>query len=78
MDPAQRRYLARRRRSATRSVAVETGDEDMLGMAAAVLIVLWLFGFFAFHVTNALIRTVLVTGIVLLILHFFTGRGAIV
>ena len=31
----------------------------MLGMVAAVLIVLWLFGFFAFHVTNALIHTCL-------------------
>ena len=50
----------------------------MLGIIAAVLIVLWLLGFFAFHVTSALIHIVLVVGLILLILHFFRGRRAIV
>jgi len=49
----------------------------MLGIIAAVLIVLWLLGFFAFHVTSALIHVVLVVGLVLLVLHFVTGRSAI-
>jgi hypothetical protein len=48
----------------------------MLGVIAAVLIVLWLLGFFAFHVTTGLIHIVLVAGIVLLLFHFFTGRSA--
>jgi uncharacterized membrane protein len=48
----------------------------MLGIIAAVSIVLWLLGFFAFHVTTGFIHIVLVAGIVLLILHFFTGRSA--
>lgn len=48
----------------------------MLGMLAAVLIVLWLFGFFAFHVTTGFIHIVLVVGIVFLVLHLMTGRGA--
>jgi hypothetical protein len=46
----------------------------MLGMIAAVLIVLWLLGFLAFHVSSGLIHIVLVVGIVLLVLHFVRGR----
>jgi hypothetical protein len=42
----------------------------MLGMIAAVLIVLWLLGFLAFHVSSGLIHIVLVIGVILLILHF--------
>lgn len=42
----------------------------MLGIIAAVLIVLWLLGFFAFHVTTGLIHIVLVVGVILLLLHF--------
>jgi hypothetical protein len=45
----------------------------MLGMIAAVLIVLWLLGFLAFHVSSGLIHLVLVIGIILLILHFVRG-----
>jgi hypothetical protein len=49
----------------------------MLGVIAAVLIVLWLLGFFAFHVTTGFIHILLVVGIVLLIFHFLRGRTAI-
>jgi hypothetical protein len=49
----------------------------MLGMIALVLIVLWLLGFFAFHVTAAFIHIVLVVGLILLVLHFLTGRGSV-
>jgi Na+/H+ antiporter NhaC len=42
----------------------------MLGLIAAVLIVLWLFGFFAFHVTTAFIHVALIVGLILLVLHF--------
>ena len=45
----------------------------MLGMIAAVLIVLWLLGFLAFHVSSGLIHLVLVIGIIMLILHFVRG-----
>jgi len=50
----------------------------MFGMIAAVVIVLWFLGLFAFHVTTSLIHIVLVAAVVLFILHFFTGRGATV
>jgi hypothetical protein len=48
----------------------------MLATIAAVLIILWLLGFFAFHVTSGLIHIVLVVGAVFLLLHLFRGRTA--
>jgi hypothetical protein len=51
-----------------------SGGEDMLATIAAVLIVLWLLGFFAFHVTSGLIHVVLVVGLIVLVLHFLRGR----
>lgn len=47
----------------------------MLGIIAAILIVLWLLGFFAFHITSGLIHIVLVVGLIVLILHFVRGRS---
>ncbi len=49
----------------------------MLGLIAAVLIVLWLLGFFAFHVTAGFIHIVLVVGIVLLVFHLVRGRSSL-
>jgi Family of unknown function (DUF5670) len=46
----------------------------MLATIAVVLIVLWLLGFFAFHVTTSLIHAVLVVGLIVLVLHFLQGR----
>lgn len=48
----------------------------MLGIIAAVLIVLWLLGFLAFHVGGGLIHILLVIGVILLIMHFVRGRTA--
>jgi hypothetical protein len=49
------------------------GDAVMLGLIALVLIVLWLFGFLAFHVSASMIHLLLVVGLVLLVLHFVRG-----
>ena len=49
----------------------------MFGKIGAVLIVLWLLAFFAFHLTSGLVHIMLLTGIVLLVWHFFIGREAI-
>jgi Family of unknown function (DUF5670) len=57
-------------------VCSEAKEGIMLGILAAVLIVLWLLGFFAFHVTTGFIHIVLVVGIVLLVLHFVRGGAA--
>jgi hypothetical protein len=48
----------------------------MLGIIAAVLLVLWLLGFFAFHVTTAFIHVALVAGLILLLVHFLRGSTA--
>ncbi len=48
----------------------------MLAIIAVVLIVLWLLGFFAFHVTSAFIHVALIVGLILLVLHFMRGRRA--
>jgi len=36
----------------------------MVGIIAAILIVIWLLGFFAFHVTGVLIHVALVLGLI--------------
>jgi hypothetical protein len=48
----------------------------MLGFIAAVLIILWLLGFFAFHVSTAFIHVALIVGIILLVLHFMRRSTA--
>ena len=49
----------------------------MLAIIAAILIVGWALGLFAFHVTGALIHLVLVVALVVLVLHFVTGRRSL-
>ncbi|MDB5450008.1 MAG: family rane protein [Phenylobacterium sp.] len=49
----------------------------MLGIIAVVLIVLWLAGFLAFHVTTAAIHLLLLIALVLVVLHFVRGRRSI-
>jgi hypothetical protein len=50
----------------------------MLGIIAAVLVVMWLLGFLAFHVTGGFIHILLVIAVVMLVLHLFRGRSATV
>ncbi len=47
----------------------------MLALLAVVLIVLWLLGFLAFHVSTGLIHLLLVIGVVLLVFHFLRGSA---
>ena len=49
---------------------------NMLGLIAVVLIVLWLLGFFAFHVSTGLIHILLVIGIVMALFHLVSGRSS--
>jgi hypothetical protein len=49
----------------------------MLGIIAAVLVVMWLLGFFAFHVAGGLIHILLVIAVIMIVLHFVTGRRAL-
>jgi hypothetical protein len=45
----------------------------MLAAIGAVLLVLWLLGFLAFHVTVGFIHILLVIGIIMIIMHFVRG-----
>lgn len=47
----------------------------MLGFLALVLIVLWLLGFLAFHVSTGLIHILLVIGLIMLVFHFLRGSA---
>lgn len=47
----------------------------MLGVAA-VLLLLWVLGFFAFHIAGAFIHILIAIAVIVLILHFVRGRGA--
>lgn len=49
----------------------------MLMILFAVLIVMWLLGFFAFHVAGGLIHLLLIVALISLVMHFFRGRSAI-
>jgi hypothetical protein len=39
-----------------------------------ILVVLWLMGFFAFHVAGGLIHLLLIVALISLVLHLFRGR----
>ena len=46
----------------------------MLYALAVILIVLWLLGFFAFHVGGALIHLLLVIAVIVIVVRLLTGR----
>jgi hypothetical protein len=41
-----------------------------------VLLVMWLLGFFAFHVAGGLIHLLLIVAVICLVVHFFRGHRA--
>ncbi|MEA3061922.1 MAG: hypothetical protein QOJ94_1703 [Sphingomonadales bacterium] len=49
----------------------------MLLTIAAILVILWLLGFLAFHVAGGFIHIVLVIAVILFIVHLVTGRRAV-
>ena len=68
MPRAPKRFLIRARKL--------KGVKVMLALIAVVLIVLWLLGFFAFHISAGVVHVLLIIGIVMLVLHFLRGRTA--
>ena len=46
----------------------------MILAAGIVLVVLWLLGFFAFHIAGGLIHILLVLAVIAIIWHFVAGR----
>jgi uncharacterized membrane protein len=53
-----------------------TKEISMFMTLFAVLLVLWLLGFFAFHVAGGLIHILLIIAVISLVMHFFRGRTA--
>jgi hypothetical protein len=51
-------------------------EGPMFLILAVVLVVLWLGGFFLFHVTSFLIHLLLIFAVISVIMHFVTGRRA--
>jgi hypothetical protein len=50
----------------------------MLWTLFVVLLVLWLLGFFTFHVAGGLIHLLLVFALIVLLYNLFVGRRAVV
>ena len=46
----------------------------MLAVVGVVLLVLWLLGFLAFHVSGGLIHLLLVLALISIVVHFVRGR----
>lgn len=49
----------------------------MLWTIAVILFILWLLGFFAFHVAGGLIHLLLVLAIIVVIVNLIQGRRAV-
>ena len=47
----------------------------MFAFIGAVLLIMWLLGFFAFHVTVGFVHILLVLALVSLVYHFFSNRS---
>ena len=48
----------------------------MFATIAVILIVMWLLGFFALHISSFLIHILLIVAVISLIMHFVRGRSA--
>lgn len=50
----------------------------MLAIIGAIVLIAWLLGMTAFHVTTGLIHIALVVGLIMIVMHFLTGRRGVV
>jgi hypothetical protein len=48
----------------------------MLLALFVVLLILWMLGFFAFHIAGGLIHILLIVAVIALVIHLFRGRTA--
>ena len=49
----------------------------MLYTLAVILIICWLLGLFAFHVTGGLIHLILVVAVIVIVIQLLTGRRGV-
>jgi hypothetical protein len=52
-------------------------EEPMLAIIAAVLLVMWLLGFTAFHVTSGFIHILLILALISLVMHLVRGKSSV-
>jgi Family of unknown function (DUF5670) len=52
------------------------GDFKMLLGLFFILVIMWLLGFFAFHIAGGLIHLLLIIAVISLVMHLFRGRSA--
>jgi hypothetical protein len=52
-------------------------EEPMLAIIAAVLLVMWLLGFTAFHVTSGFIHVLLILALISLVMHLVRGKSSV-
>jgi hypothetical protein len=52
-------------------------ESSMFGIIAVILVILWLGGFFAFHIAGGLIHLLLLLALIAIVVHFVTGRRAV-
>ena len=52
-----------------------TKEISMFLALFVILLVMWLLGFFAFHVAGGLIHLLLIIAVISLVVHFFRGRS---
>jgi hypothetical protein len=53
---------------------VEAEEGTMLFIIAAVILVLWILGWLAFHIAGGLIHLLLIIGLIVLVIGFLSGR----
>jgi mannose/fructose/N-acetylgalactosamine-specific phosphotransferase system component IID len=68
----ERQVLGEQRRQRSANALIKKGVPMFLALFA-VLIVLWLLGFLAFHVAGGLIHLLLIFAVISLVLHFVRG-----
>ena len=61
----------------SRGFEIQYEGNYMLAIIAGVLLVLWLLGFTAFHVTSGFIHILLVLAVISILFHFFRGRATV-
>lgn len=47
----------------------------MFATVAVILVVMWLLGFFALHISSFLIHILLVVAVISIVMHFVRGRS---
>jgi hypothetical protein len=56
--------------------AANSRAQPMFAIIAVILLVMWLLGFFALHISSFLIHILLLVALISIVMHFVRGRSA--